>query len=51
MDVLSGNVYAIPPDRIKPEGDRICYTVPVYDSPTFVTEAKLLTFTPEHETK
>ena len=43
VDVLSGNAYAIPESCIKTSRGRTVYSVPVYDSPAFITSADLLT--------
>lgn len=41
-DVLTGDVYAIPQDSIRGRGDWTAYVVPAYDSPVFITSARLL---------
>ena len=43
VDVLTGNAYRLPPERIRREGDFTVYTVPCYDSPAFVADHSLLT--------
>lgn len=42
VDLLTGNVYAIPAERIKSSKGKTIYEVPVYDSPAFVTSMNLL---------
>jgi len=43
VDVLSGNAYRIDAARIRAEGGRTVYSVPGYDSPTFITDRSVLT--------
>ena len=42
VDVLTGNAYRLPPERIRREGDFTVYAVPCYDSPAFVADRSLL---------
>ena len=42
-DLLTGDCYAIPADRISEADGTTVYTVPVYDSPAFITDRSLLT--------
>jgi hypothetical protein len=42
VDILTGNAYAIPADRIRKEGEWTVYYVPCYDSPSFVTDRGIL---------
>ena len=42
VDVLTGNAYEIPAARIRRDGAQTVYSVPVYDSPTFVTDRGIL---------
>jgi hypothetical protein len=42
VDLLSGNAYAIPPERIRRDGGRAVYAVPVYDSPAFIAPRRML---------
>jgi hypothetical protein len=42
VDVLTGNAYEIPADKIRECGEWTVYTVPCYDSPTFVTDRGIL---------
>lgn len=41
-DLLTGNVYAVPPERVKREGDVTVYEVPAYDSPTFIADRSVV---------
>ena len=43
VDVLSGNAYRIDAARIRAEDGRTVYSVPGYDSPTFITDRSVLT--------
>jgi hypothetical protein len=43
VDLLTGDAYAVPSKDVKAVGNATEYRVPLYDSPTFVTEGKLLT--------
>lgn len=50
VDLLTGNVYAIPIDQIAREGNTLTLTdVPVYDSPTVLTDRSLLSYVPARE--
>ena len=42
VDVLTGNAYAISPEQVVFADGATTYMVPVYDSPTFVTDLTLL---------
>ena len=42
VDLLSGNAYAIPPERIRRDGGRAVYAVPVCDSPAFIAPRRML---------
>ena len=43
VDLLTGNVYKISESQIGSSGERTTYSVPVYDSPTFITSQDILT--------
>ena len=43
VDVLSGNAYRIAPAQIRAVNGRTVYSVPGYDSPTFITDRSVLT--------
>ena len=43
VDVLSGNAYRIDAAQIRAEDGRTVYSVPGYDSPTFITDRSVLT--------
>ena len=43
VDILTGDAYAIAPEKVRVEGDMSVYSVPAYDSPTFITDLSLLT--------
>ena len=42
VDLLTGDAYAIPPERVSREGGRTVFTVPAYDSPAFIAPKGLL---------
>lgn len=42
VDLLSGDAYALDRSAVRVEGDTTVYAVPVYDSPTAVTDRSLL---------
>ena len=42
VDLLTGDAYAIPPERVRREGERTVFTVPAYDSPAFIAPKGLL---------
>lgn len=45
VDVLTGNIYRIPAERMTREGDTVIFKdIPVYDAPTFITDADVLNF-------
>lgn len=41
-DVLTGNVYAVPAEKVVREGAMTVYNVPISDSPSFVTDRRML---------
>lgn len=43
VDILTGDVYVIPPRKVRTDGAATVYSVPAYDSPTFITDRRLLT--------
>jgi hypothetical protein len=43
VDILTGDVYVIPPGKVRTDGAATVYSVPAYDSPTFITDRRLLT--------
>lgn len=43
VDALTGNAYAIPSGKVRTNGAATVYSVPAYDSPTFITDCSLLT--------
>jgi len=52
LDLLSGNLYAIPAESITRDGDKcVISAVPVYDSPAVITDQSLLSFTPVRKKK
>ena len=42
VDVLTGDAYEIPADKVRKDGAETVYTVPCYDSPAFVTDRGIL---------
>lgn len=42
VDLVTGNAYELPASRVKRSGEKTVYSVPIYDSPVFITERKLL---------
>jgi hypothetical protein len=45
VDVLTGNVYQIPPEQMVVEGDGVTFKgIPVYDAPAFITDKSALKF-------
>lgn len=42
VDLLSGDAYALDRSAVRVEGETVVYAVPVYDSPTVVTDRSLL---------
>ena len=45
VDVLTGNIYRIPPERMIREGETVTFKdIPIYDAPAFITEADALSF-------
>lgn len=45
VDVVTGNVYRIPAERMVIEGERVTFKdIPVYDAPAFITDQSALTF-------
>lgn len=52
LDLLTGNIYAIPADQIAVNGTTwIFKNVPVYDSPVVIADKSLLTFVPARPKK
>lgn len=44
VDVLTGNIYRIPDDQVDFHKGRTTYTLPIYDSPAFITSLDILTY-------
>lgn len=45
IDVITGNVYEIPPQKITVEGETVTFKeIPVYDAPTFITSRNAVTY-------
>jgi hypothetical protein len=45
VDVLTGNVYQVPAEKIVVEGDAVIFKeIPVYDAPAFITDQNVLSF-------
>ena len=42
VDLVTGDAYAIPAQRVKAIGGKTVYSVPIYDSPVFITDLCLL---------
>ena len=42
VDLVTGNAYEFPASRVNRSGEKTVYSVPIYDSPVFITERKLL---------
>jgi hypothetical protein len=52
LDLVTGNIYAIPPEHIVVDGASVVFkNVPVYDGPAGITDKSLLAFVPARETK
>lgn len=52
VDLITGNVYAIPPELVAVKGETIVFQdVPVYDAPAAITDRSLLDFVPAREKK
>jgi len=52
VDLITGNVYAIPPERMAAGGETVVFRdVPVYDGPAVITDRSLLDFVPAREKK
>jgi len=47
VDVITGGVHEIPPDRVAREGDATVFSgIPVYDAPAFIADKALLSIVP-----
>ena len=45
VDIITGNVYEIPTEKVSIEGDTTTFKdIPVYDAPTFITDRDAITF-------
>jgi polysaccharide biosynthesis protein PslG len=45
VDIITGNVYEIPTEKVNVEGDATTFKdIPVYDAPTFITDRDAITF-------
>lgn len=44
VDVLTGNIFKIEPERIKTSRGKTVYSVPAYDSPAFITSMDILSY-------
>lgn len=42
VDVISGAIYAIPPEKVTKDGDAVTFEVPIYDAPGIITEKALV---------
>jgi hypothetical protein len=52
VDLLTGNIYAIPPEQMAVAGATVVFQdVPVYDGPAAITDRSLLDFVPARENK
>lgn len=52
VDLVTGNVYAIPPEQVAANGEAVVFKdVPVYDAPAAITDRSLLDFVPARERK
>ena len=52
VDLITGNIYAIPPEQMTMEGETVVFKdVPVYDGPAAITDKSLLDFVPAREKK
>lgn len=52
LDLLTGNIHAIPPEKIEADGTTCIFKdIPVYDSPVVITDKSLLSFVPARQKK
>jgi hypothetical protein len=52
VDVITGDIYAIPAERMVAEGDSYVFKdIPVYDAPTVIIDKSLLSFVPVRKIK
>ena len=50
VDVITGNAYAIPAEKVKRDGETVTLTdIPVYDAPAFITDRSILTLVKSEE--